>query len=74
MPKKNSSLIDPLQLVYKLLVIREALKNSSMNDQGTSTIKNEFILLIIFNGASATEHGNTSLCCGTLNQSGCSWL
>ena len=42
----------------------EVLNNSSMNYQNTNKIKCDFILFFIFNGLSATENGNTSMCCG----------
>jgi hypothetical protein len=45
-------------------IIKEALNNSSMNYQSTNKIKCDFILFFIFNGLSATENGNTSMCCG----------
>jgi len=35
-----------------------------MNYQSTNKIKCDFILFFIFNGLSATENGNTSMCCG----------
>ena len=34
-----------------------------MNDQSTNKIKCDFILFYIFNGLSAIENGNTSVCC-----------
>jgi hypothetical protein len=45
-------------------VIKEALNNSSMNDQNTNRIKDGFILFFIVNGLSASDNGNTSTCCG----------
>ena len=45
-------------------IIEEALNNSSMNYQSTNRIKCDFILFFIFNGLSATENGNTFMCCG----------
>jgi len=47
-----------------VLTIKEALNNSSMNYQNTNKIKCDFILFFIINGLSATENGNTSMCCG----------
>ena len=35
-----------------------------MNFQNTNKTKYDFIWFIIFNGLSATENGNTSMCCG----------
>ena len=46
------------------IIIKEALDNSSMNYQSTNKIKCDFILFFIFNGISATENGNTFMCCG----------
>jgi hypothetical protein len=45
-------------------IIKEALNNSSMNYQSTKKIKCDFIFFSIFSGLSATENGNTSMCCG----------
>jgi len=45
-------------------MVKEALNNSTMNFQNTNKTKYDFILFIIFNGLSATENGNTSMCCG----------
>ena len=44
--------------------IREALINSSVNDQSTKKVKCDFTFFFIFNGLSTIENGSTSLCCG----------
>jgi len=55
-----------LILLYmtKIIITKEALNNSSMNYQSTKKIKCDFIFFSIFSGLSATENGNTSMCCG----------
>jgi len=52
------------QIRAALYQSKEALNNSSMNYQSKKKIKCDFIFFFIFNGLSATENGNTSMCCG----------
>jgi len=44
--------------------LKEALINSSVNDQSTKKIKCDFAFFFIFNGLPAIEYGSTFLCCG----------
>jgi len=46
------------------LLFREALIDSSMNNQSTKKVKCDFTFFFIFNGLSATKNGSTSMCCG----------
>jgi hypothetical protein len=49
----------------KAYIVREALNNSSMNDQSKNISKCDFDIFFIFNGLSAIENGGTSMCRGT---------